>query len=550
MKQRIPPKAHDTLLAAAADPVALRRQANRDLPIFRLPAEILILIFDECRQEDILYLRILWRGEWIACTHVCHCWRTIALAAPVLWHNVGVHPAVDEEALKAWFMRSVDSPLKMTIGEYWAGDDLPNPQFSEGMLDTVAQGLSRAKILDVAGVGHDLMMSLRWPDSVPSLDQLAVRIEERTISFDIHETFSRNVAARFPGLKRFRSNVATFDFKNWTLPHTLTELHVSGSGKVPAYTLDDVLEVLQRLPCLEFLIMNDATPIDTAVPHTRAVRQPVALPSLRYLFLSGLLETQVAMLDVINLGPSVRLTLDLLLRDTFEQTALLIRPPTAYLRKIKALRGVAITIEDKAKGYGDVRARGGCRFAFKAWSDPQTLESMRNPADQYTFDETPSDALLDLSFSVWEQTLKLTPALIRDSLAPLERLLSTFPLSDVGTLALCCAYGPVFNAPQVYCQMTQLHTLCITATGGKSGGLRDTLQRFDLAQGVGDGTIVFPKLSVLALSGVQCRDAHQPFLELLERRQRLLASEISASDSLQVLLYDCWSLTPSFPHIT
>jgi hypothetical protein len=61
--------------------VKLQRQRNALSPVYKIPAELLVDIFVECLPR--------WNeGEpahRLACSQVCHHWRTVALSRPLLW---------------------------------------------------------------------------------------------------------------------------------------------------------------------------------------------------------------------------------------------------------------------------------------------------------------------------------------------------------------------------------------------------------------------------------------------------------------------------------
>jgi hypothetical protein len=61
--------------------VKLQRQRNALSPVYKIPAELLVDIFVECLPR--------WNeGEpthRLACSQVCHQWRTVALSRPLLW---------------------------------------------------------------------------------------------------------------------------------------------------------------------------------------------------------------------------------------------------------------------------------------------------------------------------------------------------------------------------------------------------------------------------------------------------------------------------------
>lgn len=75
----------DEELAVLAEPMrVLRSRRNRQLPISRLPTEIVFKHFEEEKRgfasDDV--------PACLALTHVCKDWRTIALQCPALWTSI------------------------------------------------------------------------------------------------------------------------------------------------------------------------------------------------------------------------------------------------------------------------------------------------------------------------------------------------------------------------------------------------------------------------------------------------------------------------------
>lgn len=478
----------------------------------------------------------------------------------MLWNNVTLQPGMSEEIKNAWIARSAPSSLEMTIRDGWYTQstsdwysNYDDPEFSESLLLIIFETLSRTKSLDLS-MSHELFMTLQWPDSVPSLERLSMLVVDidPTVSPNIYETFSRNLPTLFPSLKYYHADGFTFDFMHWTLPPTLTELHLFGKGPFATHGLNHVTDTLRQLPRLESLVLNNAIPHDS--PHTNFTSLPqVMLPCLRYLHLSGPLEVQVVMLDIIKPGPSVRLALNLVIpHDNFEQARLLFRPSfTSWLRKIIPPVNVAIVVEDGARSHSshDTCDRGGCDVSFAAWSTPQSLETLEKAPRGPCY---PCDTLLHMQFVLHDNTVKLSPSSTRNLFSPLERLLSSFPLSDVSTLVLSCTQGPVFNIPRVYHKMAALRALYIYGKTSfylvlsRREALREILRQFDLAEDIGKHTVVFPQLATLTLSGIQFHDAHESFLDALRRRKILQESRESLSDALQVRLLGCDNLDSSY----
>ena len=97
----------------------LRGKSNSLLPVFRLPPEILEVIFIHGACD---YYENNHRGRftscvptWVNVSYVCSYWRNIALNSPTLW---GYHFNVSQRWTEELLLRSKQAPLKMDIRLY------------------------------------------------------------------------------------------------------------------------------------------------------------------------------------------------------------------------------------------------------------------------------------------------------------------------------------------------------------------------------------------------------------------------------------------------
>ncbi|KAI0704164.1 hypothetical protein C8Q76DRAFT_221452 [Earliella scabrosa] len=103
----------DAIAAHALAAVRLKSAMNSLTPVGKLPEEILALIMlwvaKDAYEAAHTHPHPL---RWIRVTHVCHTWRTIALATPALWANIHyTQPDVFRELLA----RSKHAPLSIAV---------------------------------------------------------------------------------------------------------------------------------------------------------------------------------------------------------------------------------------------------------------------------------------------------------------------------------------------------------------------------------------------------------------------------------------------------
>ncbi|KAF7797574.1 hypothetical protein EIP86_008774 [Pleurotus ostreatoroseus] len=514
----------------------LRRRANDALPVLQLAPEILVDIFQDLRAEDI---RDLWRGHWLAYTHVCHHWRTVAHAAPILWNHVCIRPETSEEALKAWLACSGTATVNVTIeSRYDAQSMLGDDGFSDAVLECILPEMSRVETMQLL-VSRKTLLALNWPIPAPLLTRLILSTMDHTASASTDGLLSLELRDSLPRLKTFTVSRFGFDFKHCVLPPTLTYLELSNPNPSANHTLNDILKALKHLPLIESLVLEDILPPRSVLDDPQ---DSVSFPSLKVLGISGPLHEQLALLNRIELGPSVRLRLHLVVHESFTAVESLFTSSfSRYLDQIPPLRAVLLYIQGDPS-FSSNEHVGSCEFTFVAWDDPQVFDELARMGRLYG-DE---DARIDITFSVPEPTTEWLPLLSYNSFSPLDNLFSRFPLSHVQSLTVDCLSGPMLTAPLLWRRMNALQTLCLFGGRDIGEGLLGTLQRIDLAQGIEQRTIIFPKLQTLFLSRVPCGDALDLFREVLGERQQLQEEEAPSSARLKVVLKTCFGLTSSF----
>lgn len=132
--QRDAPQASHAMLRAVENIllstlIAIRDAINLSRPVNRLPAEVLLQIFDNVTvpsssRNDTTHQSLVWPALFdfrepkrvVPLTHVCRRWRQIALASPMLWTTVDERSNIDIAATH--LARSESAPLKILVRSF------------------------------------------------------------------------------------------------------------------------------------------------------------------------------------------------------------------------------------------------------------------------------------------------------------------------------------------------------------------------------------------------------------------------------------------------
>lgn len=245
---------------------------NQLAPISRLHPEILIKIFAMHAAE---YRTMWWHlTSWIAYSHVCRHWRTIALTCPMLWDTVDFRalPACIAELLA----RTKQVPLYVTM------DVVHGPRYDSGALS--AEKLLILRQLLTEDIPRIVELKMRWCPPIENLSGPAgslrklyvhaptVILDDKPIPF-----YTMLVGGKMP---------------------VLQDLNIS----VWSFTLRDILTALNGLPLLENLDLK-YLPVD--VPPSRPNDSMVTLPHLRHIMLYSGVKSCVNFLSYL-VAPSVQ----------------------------------------------------------------------------------------------------------------------------------------------------------------------------------------------------------------------------------------------------
>ena len=133
-----------------------KAQRNAILPIFRLPPEVLVLIFKACRDGDIdtihsTYIRELPEHSWMECSRVCQRWRHIIFGTPSLWTDTIVSqgwPKPSASDLSRADRISLEATFQSTLTSFLRGF-----RFSSTILKTIELTVTIRKEDDVVPLG-------------------------------------------------------------------------------------------------------------------------------------------------------------------------------------------------------------------------------------------------------------------------------------------------------------------------------------------------------------------------------------------------------------
>ncbi|KAJ3557891.1 hypothetical protein NM688_g1224 [Phlebia brevispora] len=501
-----------------------RRKANTMIPISRLSGDTLLDIFEECVSSTDKISIGLWKASWIPLTHVCHHWRFIAIESAILWQKVLIGPNVDPEALRTWLARSGQVPLKLALGVLSLRNPQPFTTFQQPVYDCIAAELSRIGDLNLYG-DRQALMSLTFPCAATSLQTLLLCRAPTPLPFDVVlGSFPQSLRQCFPSLRSLHVSYYPFDFKNWVLPSTLTSLDIRNFEPPSTSTLHDILQALQALPLLEVLALEHGIPVLHDIPSI-GISERVALPCLRHLRLLGFAPEQLLLLNSLEIPPSTKFYLDLLLyKDFSELSTLTLAHLSTCLGKGLILQSAAISVFGGESFYCEETA-----FRFKVWRELQAVEDM----DGHILAGA-DGADVNINVIVDEPDEELMEERLSDeSLGLIKTFFAPLPLSNITSFCMDCYHGPYFDADEVYRSLRNVRTFGLFGWYDIETDVVELLDTTD-----DDGNIVFPRLNALFIQGID-------FGKILPRFKAFLEKRRDANGPIQLTLRCCYDLDAS-----
>ncbi|KAI0059889.1 hypothetical protein BV25DRAFT_1828609 [Artomyces pyxidatus] len=312
------------------------RSRTVSTPIAVLIPELLTQIFEHVASDQPPHRD--WTRQvnlgWIhSTTHVCHYWRQVALAHPMLWTNIAFN--IGSKWAEEMVSRSKTAPLYLT----WKPQDF---SLSRSVVERVVTAeLTRTRELDIlaAMLLDDLFQSLL---SLPAPMLEVVRLHTN----DFNGTNTRTPIHRqippafFQGkAPRLRELSLTNIGSSWTSLPTIALRSLSISFltdqphtiPMPPHALDQFIDFLESTPTLEEFVLRQGLPYNSSLPQSgdRVVR----LPHLKRIDLMGPCLAIANVLRHIDTNTLLELHLGLLRnnhpRHTFPDHGFLI-PPHIY----------------------------------------------------------------------------------------------------------------------------------------------------------------------------------------------------------------------------
>lgn len=152
------------------------RIQNAKAPVARLPPDVLVMVFEECRHMNPQWTGVLSLLRQlpveVRLSHVCSQWRAVALSTPNLWSSIHFPFEHKEESLHEYLKRSEGSLLQVYLGPWAKYANL------ERTLTTVLMPhVGRFQELVLDAVSRETLSALLLPfrdEAAPALRRLRV----------------------------------------------------------------------------------------------------------------------------------------------------------------------------------------------------------------------------------------------------------------------------------------------------------------------------------------------------------------------------------------
>ncbi|KAK7676752.1 hypothetical protein QCA50_020275 [Cerrena zonata] len=355
---------HQTKLAA------LSRTINSRLPALSLPAELIVSIFTQYRELEVAAIfwprsdrrkldKFRWsKWWWIVPIHICHRWRTIALASPILWRYVDNDIFSIPHLLDIALDRSRQTPLDIEIVHgLVAGLVDADPciwRDEQASLQKILQQSHRIRRLHLEmpqSLIDDSFTNKTVQHTFVALEALHINsITFLDTGLDIDPAILQS--SRAPsGLRSLTLEGVAITWEILiNLPPTLTHMEIDFSSHNPAGTCDGILSVLERLPRLECLYLTEI-PLE---PQT--TNKTVHLPNIKKLTLRQSISCDILFL-ILGLSFPTNITSTLYIGFNSEDPTSI---STVPFRSVFAKLGFSVPPSERVKAGSFSVAVGFC----------------------------------------------------------------------------------------------------------------------------------------------------------------------------------------------
>ncbi|KAH7906811.1 hypothetical protein BJ138DRAFT_1129630, partial [Hygrophoropsis aurantiaca] len=257
---------------------AIHQCMNRLAPIYRLPDEILIRIFEEYIKDSHYW------AEARLLALVSRRWRLIAINVPTFWTCISFTPYDDKEIPEAYVQRSGEYPIEIKIAR-WPATSYSYNELSSALrvLYTCVTRMRRLQISDMAP--ELLQWLLPRLDRTDALSLTHISLHNSAGILDLKESCPFVSGCYSPAIRSLE--IAGIRFSRRQLPFNLQVLTslTLGDEKATQPMIDHSVfhRLLSSTPQLTRLIIRNSAVDYYAAGPTRAVR----LPALRTLIFRG-----------------------------------------------------------------------------------------------------------------------------------------------------------------------------------------------------------------------------------------------------------------------
>ncbi|VDB99872.1 unnamed protein product [Peniophora sp. CBMAI 1063] len=287
----------------------LRMARNSLSPIYRLPSDVLSVVFYFCTiNNPALPNRTPTTGGWLAVTWVCSLWREVALHTPSLWVKIPLKAG--QSVAEIFLERAKSAPLIVHVPA--AGAFGPYPAFIQNVQ------------LIASHIGHTEELSLHAPISLYNAVLEHLKVAAPVLKFGSLTSVGNNSVCldlpadvfvrRAPMLRKLSLTYVMVPWTSipWSSLRSLTILHRDGFEK-PTLRGDfsDLCQGLSSAAHLEELVLRHCLPTMTRINTTTPT---IPVNCIQSIELTGIPEDCLQLYELLDFPPSARVSICLSLR--------------------------------------------------------------------------------------------------------------------------------------------------------------------------------------------------------------------------------------------